>query len=367
MFPYILFPILCIIPALALVLWFRHPRFGRLPSGARLERIRRSPHYAAGHFENLVPKPALTEGATFAGITLGFLFRKKERPVPGAALPVEKTCLHALPPDVNALIWFGHASYYMQIDGLKLLVDPHLSGSASPFPAIPPFPGTDVYFADDIPAADYTLITHDHWDHLDYETIRSLGDKAGTFICGLGIGAHLEHWGVRPERILEADWNESLPLCRDCTAHVLTSHHYCGRLFSRSKALWISLLLETPSMRIFLGCDGGYGEHYKVIGERFPGIDLAILENGQYDRDWKYNHMQPEEVCLAALDLGAKALLPVHSAKFELANHPWDEPLRRIYRLHADAPYRLLTPRIGEAVLLQDAKQRFEPWWEGII
>lgn len=198
--------------ALALAVWLRRPHFGKLPEGDRLERIKRSPHYIHGRFENLILKPVLTEGETFLGITLGFFFRKKERPVPATALPVCKTDMHTLPPDTALLLWFGHASYYLQTDGLKLLVDPHFSGSASPFPAIPPFPGTRVYSPDDVPAVDYTLITHDHWDHLDHETIRALGDKAGTFICGLGIGAHLEHWGVSPERILEADWNDSLLL-----------------------------------------------------------------------------------------------------------------------------------------------------------
>ena len=228
------------------------------------------------------------------------------------------------------------------------------------------FDGTDIYNAADIPEIDYLFITHDHWDHLDYKTILELKPKIRQVFCGLGVGAHLEYWGFNPDIITEMDWDEKADVGDGFSIRSATARHFSGRGLNRDKALWLSFILQTPNTNIFIGGDSGYDTHFKAIGEAFGPFDLVILENGQYNKKWKFSHMFPAQVLQAAKDLRAEQLLPVHSGKFKLAEHPWDEPLSEIVRLNTDDNLRLLTPKIGQKVLLSDTLQSFTNWWEGI-
>lgn len=348
---------------LSIALFLQRPQFGQTPKGERLERIKTSVNYANGTFQNQSPTPDLTEGATFFSVMNAFLFTKKERNKPSGAIPSIKTDLHNLNPEQDMLVWFGHSSYFLQIDGKKILVDPVLSGSASPVSfTTKAFKGTDLYAAEDIPEIDYLLITHDHWDHLDYKTIRKLKPRIEKVICGLGIGAHLEHWGFSPEQIIEKDWHEKIFLDIGFSITTVPARHFSGRGLKRNKSLWMSYALETPSMKIYIGGDSGYDNHFAKAGEDLGPFDLAILENGQYDKSWKHIHMMPEEVLQAAEDLNAKKLFPVHSGKFALALHDWDEPLSKISALSKETDLPLLTPRIGEIVQLKQ-DQKFTKWW----
>lgn len=217
-----------------------------------------------------------------------------------------------------------------------------------------------------MPEIDYLLITHDHWDHLDYPTISALKPKIKQVICGLGVGAYFEQWGFASGLIHEADWFTSLDLENDFTVHVLPARHYSGRMLTRNKTLWSSLALATPERQIFFSGDSGYGPHFKQIGEGFNGFDLVILDSGQYDKNWPYVHMTPEEAVQAAEDLRGKALLPAHVGKFSIANHPWDDPFQRIAAASQNKNYRLFTPMIGEPVELANEQHVFSPWWEGV-
>jgi L-ascorbate metabolism protein UlaG (beta-lactamase superfamily) len=255
----------------------------------------------------------------------------------------------------------------MQLSGKRILVDPVLSGLASPISFFgKAYEGSNPYAASDLPEIDYLFITHDHWDHLDYETMLQLKPKIKRVFCGLGTGAHLERWGFNPEIITEKDWNESEDLNNGFIIHTTTSRHFSGRGLSRNKALWLSFVLQTPVKTIFIGGDGGYDTHFKDIGEEFGPFDLVILENGQYNKKWKSIHMFPEQVLQAALDLKARQLFPVHSGKFTLAEHPWNEPLSEITRLNKSEDLLLATPMIGESVILSDSLQTFTKWWEGV-
>ncbi len=354
-----------VVAALAGVLFFKQPRFGRLSSGERLARLERSPNFAHGRFNNLVPKPMLAAGKTQARILWDFLFHKEDRAEPSGAVPSRYTNLNRLDPELNVLVWLGHASCFIQVDGKKLLVDPVLGPVASPVRFVGrAFANTCRYSVADLPEVDWVLITHDHWDHLEYETIVALGNTRARFICGLGVGEHLEYWGIAPERITEMDWQETAETGSGFTVHAVPTHHFSGRGLRSNTALWTAYVLESPSKRLYLGGDSGYEAHFAAAGARFGGFDLAVLENGQYNTDWPYHHMQPEQTLQAAVDLKTRALFPVHSGKFALARHAWDEPLRRLTALERPDSLRLLTPTIGEPIRLDDRTQTFARWWE---
>ncbi len=340
------------------------PSFGKLPRGERLEKISKSPNYKNNSFQNLSKTPDLTEGANYFTVMKEFIFGNKKRNKPIDPIPSVKTDLLNLEADKDVLVWFGHSSYFIQIDGKKILVDPVLSGAASPVAATTrAFKGTDIYSTDDIPVIDYLFISHDHWDHLDYKTMLKLKPKIKKVICGLGTGEHFEYWGFDKNSIIEKDWNEEIILDDNFKVNTTPARHFSGRTLTRNKALWLSFVLQTPSTKIFIGGDSGYDTHFETIGRLFGPFDLVILENGQYNKSWKHIHMMPHEVLQAAKDLQAKRLFPVHSSKFALAIHDWDEPLQTITSLNSTINLPLLTPMIGEAVYLKDTKQTFSQWW----
>jgi L-ascorbate metabolism protein UlaG (beta-lactamase superfamily) len=342
-------------------------KFGKTPSGKLQQQIQKSKNFRDGKFQNLNFTPQLTEGTTVPKVLYSFLFKKNPRTKPPGAIPSVKTDLLNLSADKDLLVWFGHSSYFIQIDGKKFLIDPVFSGNASPLPGTnKAFDGTDRYTVDDLPAIDYLIITHDHYDHLDYKTIVQLKPKAKTVICGLGVSAHFEAWGYEGIPVIEKDWFEKIELGNGFEMHVTPARHFSGRGFTRNRSLWVSYVLQTPSMKIFLGGDSGYDTHFAKIGNEYGPFDLAILENGQYDARWKYIHATPEEVLQATKDLKAKRVFPVHSGKFAMANHDWNEPLTKITELNKTKKIPMITPMIGEAVNLKDETQRFKEWWKEV-
>jgi L-ascorbate metabolism protein UlaG (beta-lactamase superfamily) len=349
------------------IFWFlRHPKFGATPGGQRLERMKASPNYKDGAFVNRSHTPPLTEGYSMRRVLFQFLFKKGPRTKPKGDIPSVHTDLKKLPAG-EWLVWFGHSSYFIRTNDLNLLVDPVFSGNASPIRgSARSFRGSDVYTADDMPAIDYLLISHYHYDHLDYETIMQLKKKVKKVICGLGVGAHFERWGYNPANIIEMDWDTDIELQEGVKLFALTTRHFSGRTFKRNATLWLAFLLLTPTRKIYIGGDGGFDKHFKEIGKLHGPIDLAILENGQYNEAWKAIHFLPGENLRAAVDLKAKRLMPVHAMKFSLALHDWDEPLEEMVRLNQQAGLTLVTPKIGELVDLNDDTQVFTEWWKGV-
>jgi L-ascorbate metabolism protein UlaG (beta-lactamase superfamily) len=346
--------------------FLQQPNFGKRPAGERLEKIKNSPNYKNGVFQNLNDTPAITDGANYFTVIKKFFFGKSNRSKPATALPSQKTNLLNLPPDENVLVWFGHSSYFMQVDGKTFLVDPVFSGSASPLRfTTTSFKGSDVYTTDDFPVIDYLFITHDHWDHLDYETVLRLKPNIKKIITGLGTGEHLEYWGFDKNIIIEKDWNETILLGNGFTVNTTSARHFSGRGIKRNSAIWMSFVLTTPTQKIFIGGDSGYDTHFKIIGDMFGPFDLAILECGQYNRYWKYIHMMPEEVVQAGIDLKTSTLLPVHWAKFSLSLHAWDEPVIRVMAEATKKNMAIITPMIGETVHLQSPATSTK-WWKNI-
>lgn len=348
---------------IAVYLFLQQPQFGAKSSGEFLKRVQNSPGYKDGQFQNLNYTPQLTGNASLLKVMKEFFFNKDKKNVPPHTLPSIKTNLFQLDSNEDVLVWFGHSSYFIQLNGKKFLVDPVLSGHASPVKfTTKSFKGSDVYTTDNIPPIDFLLITHDHYDHLDYSTIVKLKSKTKKVITGLGVGAHLRRWGYNPSIIIEKDWNEEIQF-EDFTINTTSARHFSGRNFKRNGTLWLSFVVSTPTKKIFVGGDSGYDTHFKSIGEKFGPFDLVILECGQYNKYWQHIHMMPEEVVQAAIDLKAKKLLPVHWGKFSLSLHAWDEPITRVTSEAKRRGVDVLHPMIGETLYL-DEKNAFSEWWK---
>ncbi|HEX3935577.1 MAG TPA: MBL fold metallo-hydrolase [Puia sp.] len=351
---------------------------GKAPAGSRLQRIEHSPNYKDGRFQNPIPTTVTLEGASLFKM-LGEYRNRPADTAPDKPIPSVRTDLRSLPE--GFVVWFGHSSYLLKINGLHILVDPVFSPNASPVSFMArAFPGTEVYTAADMPDLDVLLLTHDHYDHLDYRTVLQLAARTKHICTSLGVGAHLEAWGIGPDKITELDWGESWTGGagggngggagggeRDgeggFTFTATPARHFSGRTFKRAGTLWSSFVLKTGHYSIFLGGDSGYGEHFSPIGDRYGPFDLAILECGQYGKNWPYIHMLPEETVQAALDLRAAALLPVHWSKFTLALHPWNEPPRRVTAAAAEKGLPLATPLIGQPVPINGPYPGVR-WWE---
>ena len=338
--------------------------FGKSPSGSRLERIRQSSNYKAGSFQNQHFTPVMPEDAGIFKVLKDGLFNRDKRNKPTDSLPSRKIDLKKLDPAREVLVWFGHSSYFLQIDGKKILVDPVFSGNASPFSfMVKSFNGSDVYKPEEMPGIDYLLITHDHWDHLDDETVRKL--TVGKVITGLGTGAHLERWGFNSEQIIELDWDERAVLESGLMVTATPGRHFSGRGLKRNQSLWCSFVLDTPSKKIFIGGDSGYDSHFVKIGNEHGPFDLALLECGQYNVYWKYIHMMPEQTVQAAIDLQARTFMPVHWAKFALAYHAWDESIDRVTKEAGRLGIPIVHPMIGEELNLNDFGGH-KQWWKGL-
>lgn len=358
---------LIIVGAIVIVvfLFMNSAKFGKVPVGDAKLKIQQSPRYKKTQFENQSFTPMLAEGVNYGTMTWDFFFSKPKHSNPPRPIPSVKMDLKSLDPKVDVLVWFGHSSYFMQLDGKTFLVDPVLSGLASPVPyTTTSFAGSDVYSPDDFPTIDFLFITHDHWDHLDHPTVLKLKSKVKRVVTSLGVGSHLRHWGFAPEIISETDWDAFTDLHDGFSVHTKPARHFSGRGFTRNQSLWSSFVLKTPSQKIYIGGDSGYDSHFKTIGDEHGPFDLVLLECGQYNKNWRYIHMMPEETVQASIDLKAKRLMPVHWGKFALSLHNWDEPIVRASAEAKRLNHPLVTPKIGEPVHLKDESQIFSNWWE---
>jgi len=336
---------------------------GKNPSGKRLERIKQSPNYKNNAFQNLSHTEQLSKDTSYAKIMKDQM-NKSKRVEPNKVLPFVKTDLHSINAEEPVIVWFGHSSYLLKINGKTILVDPVFSGNASPFSfMIKAFKGSDEYKAEHMPKIDLLLLTHDHYDHLDYKTLKLLRSKIKQIYCPLGVGSHLEHWGFEESRITELDWWETSSFANDIEITAAPARHYTGRTVVRSKMLWASYVIKTKSHSIYLGGDSGYDSHFKMIGEQYGPFDIALLESGQYNTSWPNIHMMPEETVQASIDLKANILFPIHWGKFALAMHDWDEPIKRVLKKAEELSVKVTTPMIGEPLVISKySETKF--WWE---
>lgn len=344
--------------------YLQHPVFGELPGGERLARIERSPNHVNGEFHNQIDTPMRTTDQSEWSMWMQTLFGKKGQPRPPGVIPAIKTDLKALARTQDVVIWLGHSSYFLQLSGQRILIDPVFSTNAAPIPfANRAFDGTNVYTADDLPELDALLISHDHYDHLDYPSIRALRPKVRQVIVGLGVGAHFEAWGYDLRRVHELDWNESVELKSGVRIQATPARHYSGRTFERNQSLWVGYALLSAERRLFFSGDSGYGPHFAEIGQQLGPFDWVALDMGQYDPRWANVHLTPEQAAQAAEDLRTRVLTPAHAGRFSISPHDWDDPFKRITAASKRRAFALWTPEIGRPIQLDGRAQTFTAWW----
>ncbi|HEX9431345.1 MAG TPA: MBL fold metallo-hydrolase [Burkholderiales bacterium] len=337
--------------------------FGGKPEGARLERIRASPRWAGERFRNLHPvMPGLRDPN--ASMSLSEFLCGGERRVPRAPLPSMNPLGTWARPPASGLraTWLGHSTLLLEIDGLRVLTDPVWGRRASPSSLAGPKRFQPVPVAlRAMPPVDLVIVSHDHYDHLDYPTIHEMAKGDVPFVTSLGVGAHLEYWGVRPERIVELDWWESHEVA-GLTVTAAPSQHFSGRgLHNRNSTLWSSFAIRSERHAVFFSGDTGLTTEYQTIRERLGPFDLTMLEVGGRHPSWGDMHLGPENALKALALLGGGAFLPIHWGTFNLAMHAWDEPAEVL--LKSDA--QLVMPRLGEPVEPAHA-QRVEAWWRAV-
>jgi L-ascorbate metabolism protein UlaG (beta-lactamase superfamily) len=340
---------------------------GRNPQGARLERIKASPLWAGEQFRNLHPIMPGLRDPTAAMPTLSEFICGGERRVPQQPLPSMNpldTWLRA-PGSGLRVTWLGHSTLLIEIDGLRVLTDPVWGTRASPSRLAGPKRFQPVPVAlRALPPVDLVLVSHDHYDHLDYPTIRELARRDVAFVTSLGVGAHLEAWGVRPERIVELDWWETHRLPDTAlTVTAAPSQHFSGRgLKNRNATLWSSFVIRAQRHAVFFSGDTGLTTQYRSIRERLGPFDLVMLEVGGFHPAWGDIHLGPKNALKALALLGGGPFLPIHWGTFSLAMHAWDQPPEVLLELGPKAGAQLVMPRLGEPVEPVHA-QCVQPWW----
>ena len=340
------------------------------PDGLRLERMQSSRLWAGDGFRNIHPVlPGLRDPSARPPSLSEFLCGG-ERRVPGKPLPSGNPLdvWSSAPSTGLRATWLGHSTVLIEIDGLRVLTDPVWGARASPSRLVGPkrFQPVPVTLSS-LPPLDVVIVSHDHYDHLDYPTIRVLAKLDVRFVTSLGVGAHLEAWGVRPERIVELDWWESYQLPKaELSITAAPSQHFSGRgLTDRNATLWSSMILRSPRHSVFFSGDTGLTTEYVAIRERFGPFDLVMLEVGAFHPSWGHIHLGPDNALEALALLGGGAFLPVHWGTFALAMHDWDQPVEALLTLGPKKGARLLMPRLGDPVEPAHPPE-VTPWWRAV-
>jgi L-ascorbate metabolism protein UlaG (beta-lactamase superfamily) len=338
---------------------------GSPPSGARGERVRRSPQFRDGAFRNTVPAHTMPPGSGWQMARNVLTGRHKGRPA-GAVPVVAPESPGTLSADGLHVVWYGHSSALVEIEGRRVLFDPVWSDRCSPSPLVGPRRLHPAPVAlDRLPQVDAIVISHDHYDHLDMATIRALARvQSAPFVVPLGVGAHLDRWGVPADRIIELDWDESYSVA-GLRLTATAARHFSGRAFARDNTLWASWVVAGATRRVFYSGDSGYFDGYAAVGAAYGPFDVTLIQIGAYGDAWPDIHMTPEDGAAAHLDVRGELLIPLHWATFNLAFHDWSEPVDRLWREAKARDIRLAVPRPGERVNV-DEPPAVDGWWQSI-
>lgn len=342
------------------------PQFGGTATPQQKLEYAKRAHYKDGIFHNLIETTMDMSGSKGLNVLWKFI-----KGVPNARpdfnLPVEKVDSINVVENKNhpRVIWFGHSAFLVQMGGKTLLLDPMLTSVPAPHPTL-----GGKRFAKElpieiaqIPKIDAILISHDHYDHLDYESIQQLKTKTSAFYVPLGVGAHFRAWGVADAQIHEMAWWEETQM-ENLQIAFAPARHFSGRgLTNRNTTLWGSWIISADTTNIYFSGDGGYGPHFKEIGEKYGPFDFAMLECGQYNENWAQIHMMPEETVQAAIDVKARRMMPIHWGAFALALHKWTDPIERVTKRARELNVPLIAPKIGQEVWLHNSSYAQEIWW----
>ncbi|WP_274564161.1 MBL fold metallo-hydrolase [Streptomyces spiramyceticus] len=353
----------------------RTAAFGADPAGERMERIRRSPNFANGVFQN--PEGGARTRPSGSLLELSKVYFRKEerlRRAPAGPIPVHPTTLADIakqPVTGLRLTWMGHSSVLAEIDGRRVLFDPVWGERCSPFA----FAGPKRLHPVPVPLAslgpvDVVVISHDHYDHLDMPTIRALAGTRTVFAVPLGVGAHLERWGVPADRMHELDWNDTAKIA-GLALTATPARHFCGRgLRNQQHTLWVSWAVAGPEHRIYHSGDTGYFDGFRDIGAEHGPFDATMIQIGAYSEYWPDIHMTPAEGIRAHLDLqggpSGGPMLPIHWGTFNLAPHPWAEPGEGTVTAAGEVGASVALPRPGEPFEPAADALPSEPWWRPV-
>jgi L-ascorbate metabolism protein UlaG (beta-lactamase superfamily) len=336
-------------------------QMGATAKGERAERMRRSPQWRDGKFRNSVPSSSVPNGRSILSEMRGEHHRKPTSPIP-VLTPTGRA-----PADGLHVTWYGHASALVEIEDHRLLFDPVWSDRCSPSQLAGPKRLHPVPVPlDELPPLDAVVISHDHYDHLDMDTVRELLRlQEMPFVVPLGVGAHLQRWGVPAERIIELDWNEQTSIgALRLTA--TAARHFSGRAFSRDNTLWASWVVVGPTRRLFYTGDTGYFDGFARIGAEFGPFDATLVQCGAYGEGWPDIHMTPEDAVRAHVDVHGGLLVPVHWCTFVLAFHDWSDPVERLWLEAKAREVRVAFPRPGERIDV-DSPPEADGWWQTLV
>ncbi|EMN1929439.1 MBL fold metallo-hydrolase [Burkholderia ambifaria] len=341
------------------VLGFAAARRGRTLSGE-------SPQHNGERFSNVAPRPVEGFGKTL-GIAWNMLVNKPRNTVPTGALPIDSLTREQLDaaPD-RSLYRLGHSTLLLKLRGEFWLTDPVFAERASPFRRVGPkrFHAPPIAL-EDLPPLRGVILSHDHYDHLDRDTVLALAATTGVFVTTLGVGDRLIEWGIDAKKVRQLDWWQSIDI-DGLTLTATPAQHFSGRsLFDGNSTLWASWVIIADDLRVFFSGDTGYFDGFRTIGERLGPFDVTLIETGAYDPQWPYVHMQPEETVQAHIDLRGRTLIPIHNGTFDLAMHRWQEPFERVTALAMVRGVELSTPRMGERLDLTEP-HRGERWWRTV-
>ena len=324
-----------------------------------------SPNYKDGAFEN-VETTTLSNEETSTWDTLGQYMVSDNCRSPDEVLPSQEFKLKDLEDGEFSVSWFGHSTVLLHTNEFSIITDPVFStGGAGPLSLGPsPFPYEDEYTVDDLPEIDYVFISHDHYDHLDKETVRELSDS--MFYVPLGVKYHLIEWGIDEENIQEFDWYDEANVSEDLFAAFAPSRHFSGRgIGDNSATLWGSWIFKFYDYSIYFSGDTGYMEEFKNISAAYGPFDLAFLDAGQYNIAWEQVHMLPDQVIQAAIDLNASVSIPIHISKYELSLHHWYEPMELVSTYGAEQNVTIATPMLGSTFIFDEEVPQ-DTWWRGV-
>lgn len=345
-----------------------YPSFGGDVSEEQKIAYSKSDNYEDGKFVNKKDVPKDLSFAETLSLTRKFFFTKVPNGSPSKNVQVKKIdSVNIANHKTNTrLIWFGHSTFLLQIEGKNILIDPMFSKVAAPHNLLGAnrFNNEMPIEIEKLPKIDAVLLSHDHYDHLDYSSIKKLKSKVELFYTPLGVGTHLEAWGIEKERIIELDWWDTRTF-KDLELVCTPAQHFSGRKFNnRQSTLWASWVIKSDTENLFFSGDSGYAPHFKEIGETHGPFDFAMLECGQYNKMWADIHMFPEETAQAGIDLRAKLVMPIHWGAFKLALHDWTDPVTRFKSKAEALQLDYITPKIGEEILLRPQKTSSKNWWE---